>query len=85
MRATPGNGQDTGQMFRVAADNVGYRDQRFFGEFDRPGRFKVTGLWDQIPQFYSIDTQTPYTSGGPGCAGPATTALSSRSRTDRRT
>ena len=57
---------DTGQMFRVAADNVGYRDQRFFGQFDRPGRFKVTGLWDQIPQFYSIDTRTPYTSGGAG-------------------
>ena len=22
----------------------------------------VSGLWDQIPQFYSVDTQTPYTS-----------------------
>ena len=58
--------EDTGQSFRVAADNVGWRDQRFAGDFERPGRFKVAGLWDQIPQFYSVDTKTPYTSGGEG-------------------
>ena len=29
------------------------------------GRFVVSGLWDQIPQFYSVDTQTPY-SPAPG-------------------
>ena len=57
---------DTGQSFRVAADNVGWRDQRYAGEFERPGRFKMTGLWDQIPQFYSVDTKTPFTSGGEG-------------------
>jgi hypothetical protein len=22
----------------------------------------ISGLWDQIPQFYSVDTKTPYTS-----------------------
>ena len=27
-----------------------------------PGRLSITGLWDQIPQFYSVDTETPYTS-----------------------
>jgi MtrB/PioB family decaheme-associated outer membrane protein len=57
---------DTGQSFRVAADNVGWRDQRFVGDYDRPGRFRVAGFWDQIPQFYSIDTHTPYTSSQPG-------------------
>ena len=47
---------------RVAADNVGWRDQRYSGSYERTGRFVVSGLWDQIPQFYSVDTQTPYTS-----------------------
>jgi MtrB/PioB family decaheme-associated outer membrane protein len=45
---------------KAAADNVGWRDQRFAAQYDRPGRFLVTGQWDQIPQFYSVDTATPY-------------------------
>jgi MtrB/PioB family decaheme-associated outer membrane protein len=49
-------------LFRAAADNVGYRDQRYIANYQRPGRVTVTGFWDQIPQFYSIDTRTPYTS-----------------------
>jgi len=48
-------------LFRGGADNVGFRDQRFFGEYEQTGRFVVSGLWDQIPQFYSVDTKTPYT------------------------
>ena len=48
-------------QFRAAADNVGWRDQRFFAEYQRTGRFVVTGMWDEIPQFYSVDTRTPYT------------------------
>ena len=54
----------TGQKFQVAADNVGYRDGRYVGSLDRPGRFTVTGSWDGIPQFYSVDTKTPYTANG---------------------
>jgi MtrB/PioB family decaheme-associated outer membrane protein len=50
----------------AGADNVGWRDQRFFGTFERVGRLEINGLWDQIPQFYSIDTRTPFTSGGDG-------------------
>ena len=50
----------------AAADNVGWRDQRFFGSYERTGRFVVSGLWDQIPQFYSVDTRTPFTSAGDG-------------------
>jgi MtrB/PioB family decaheme-associated outer membrane protein len=46
----------------AAADNVGWRDQRYSASYERTGRFVVSGLWDQIPQFYSIDTRTPYTS-----------------------
>jgi MtrB/PioB family decaheme-associated outer membrane protein len=50
--------------FRAAADNLGWRDQRYFADYQRTGRFKVSGLWDSIPQFYSVDTKTPYTHTG---------------------
>src|SRR3954463_5604737 len=46
------------------ADNVGWRDQHYFANYDRPGRFVVSGTWDQIPQFYSVDTKTPFLTGG---------------------
>ena len=48
-------------LFHSGADNVGWRDQKYFADYQRVGRFKITGLWDQIPQFYSVDTMTPYT------------------------
>ena len=35
-------------VFTGAADNVGWRDQRFAGSYERVGRFSVSGLWDQI-------------------------------------
>jgi MtrB/PioB family decaheme-associated outer membrane protein len=57
-----GQDQAGSSLFRVAADNVGYRDQRFSGRYQKIGLFVVSGLWDEIPQFYSIDTKTPYTS-----------------------
>ena len=47
-----------------AADNVGYRDQRYFADYERTGRFVISGSWEQIPQFYSVDTMTPYTGTG---------------------
>jgi MtrB/PioB family decaheme-associated outer membrane protein len=56
--------QEIGQLFRVTADNIGWRDQRFTGQFERPGRFSITGLWDEIPQFYSVDTRTPFAAAG---------------------
>ena len=46
---------------QFGADNVGYRDQRYEVAYERTGLFSLTGLWDQIPQFYSVDTRTPYT------------------------
>ena len=42
------------------ADNVGYRDQRFQGSYERAGLVEIAGLWDQVPQFYSRDTRTPF-------------------------
>jgi MtrB/PioB family decaheme-associated outer membrane protein len=53
-------------LFRATADNVGYRDQRYFGDYEQTGRFKISGRWDEIPQFYSVDTKTPYTNQGSG-------------------
>jgi MtrB/PioB family decaheme-associated outer membrane protein len=49
-------------LFRSSADNIGYRDQRYFATYERTGRFVVSGLWNEIPQFYSVDTRTPYTT-----------------------
>src|SRR5688572_24266880 len=50
----------------LTADNLGWRDQRYSGSYERIGRFTVSGVWDQIPQFYSVDTRTPFTSAGEG-------------------
>src|SRR6478736_1685601 len=54
-------GSSDNWLFRATADNVGYRDQRYSALYERTGRFVVSGLWDEIPQFYSVDTKTPYT------------------------
>ena len=56
-----GEHPDGNYAFHTAVDNLGWRDQRFFGDYEQPGRFVISGLWDQIPQFYSVDTKTPYT------------------------
>jgi MtrB/PioB family decaheme-associated outer membrane protein len=53
-------GPEGAWLFQAGADNVGWRDQRFFADYERTGKFVVSGLWDQIPQFYSVDTRTPY-------------------------
>jgi MtrB/PioB family decaheme-associated outer membrane protein len=52
--------EDPSWLFRAEADNVGYRDQRFFGQFEQVGRLNVTFEWDQIPFFTSRDTRTIY-------------------------
>ena len=57
-------GPEGAWLFHAAADNLGYRDQRYFADYERTGRFVISGLWDEIPQFYSVDTKTPYTGTG---------------------
>jgi MtrB/PioB family decaheme-associated outer membrane protein len=47
--------------FDARAENVGYRDQEFMGNYERIGKLSLSGSWQQIPQFYSVDTMTPYT------------------------
>jgi hypothetical protein len=44
----------------------------------------VSGLWDQIPQFYSVDTKTPYhVRGSPLGLDDATQQRSRTGRADR--
>ena len=52
--------------YQFTADNTGYRDQRYYGAYERVGRFRIWGLWDEIPQFYSVDTMTPFTTATDG-------------------
>jgi MtrB/PioB family decaheme-associated outer membrane protein len=51
-------------LFRAEADNVGYRDQRFFGQYENIGRLNVTFEWDQVPLFLNRDTRTIYSGVG---------------------
>lgn len=53
-----------GRSMQAGADNVGYRDQRYFGTISQPGAWTVAAFWDEIPQFYSRDTRTPYSASG---------------------
>jgi MtrB/PioB family decaheme-associated outer membrane protein len=46
--------------FTVAADNVGYRDQRYFADFTRYGRFRGSFEWTQTPWFHSTLTRTAF-------------------------
>ncbi|MBW8894600.1 MAG: MtrB/PioB family outer membrane beta-barrel protein [Acidobacteria bacterium] len=48
-------------LWHAEAHNVGYRDQRCFGEFQSIGKIKVNGEWNEIPLFISDDTRTLYT------------------------
>jgi putative beta-barrel porin MtrB/PioB len=50
--------------FHARANNVGYRDQEYFANYNRAGKLSLTGSYQQIPQFYSVDTMTPYTGTG---------------------
>ena len=52
---------DEANSLRVRANNVGWRDQEYFADYTRAGKLTVSGGYQQIPQFYSVDTMTPYT------------------------
>lgn len=53
-------------LVRLGGDHVGYRDQRYQVEAERPGRLRARFLWDQIPLFISQDTLTLYHDEGDG-------------------
>ena len=48
--------------FLAQADNIGYRDQRYFAEYRTVGRLQVSFLYDQIPLYISRDTRTLYST-----------------------
>lgn len=50
--------ESRGWFFQGEANNVGYRDQRFFGSAEQIGRVKLAFEWDQVPLFISRDTRT---------------------------
>ena len=52
------NRETNGWVVDLGADNVGRRDQRFSGDFVRPGKFKGWAIWDQIPMLMSRTTRS---------------------------
>jgi MtrB/PioB family decaheme-associated outer membrane protein len=52
--------------FNLAADHLGYRDQRYSATFNDFGKVKATFEFNQIPLNYSNTTQSLYTSSAPG-------------------
>src|SRR3954466_11157472 len=49
---------DGRSTFKLRANNVGYRDQEYFADYTLVGEVKITGGYQGIPQFYSVDTMT---------------------------
>ena len=47
-----------GWAFLGLASNVGYRDQRFTGNFESFGRLKAGFLWDQVPLFITDNARS---------------------------
>jgi MtrB/PioB family decaheme-associated outer membrane protein len=62
-------------LFSGSARNVGWKDQQYRFELERPGTIRARLVYDQIPMFISHDTRTPYSSlpGDDGSAGNALT------------
>ena len=51
-------------LFKVEADHLGYRDQRFAGSYNNYGKVKANFEWNQIPLYFSNTTQSLYTTSG---------------------
>ena len=59
-------GKDTGRyMVSAGADNIGYRDQRYFANYAN-GKAKVVGVFDSTPLNRSYLTSTPWVESSPG-------------------
>lgn len=68
----------------MIVQNAGYRDQRYFAQYARPGRFKAYFEWDQIPLFYSEFTETPFAEVANGTLELAGAARQAAQRARRR-
>ena len=51
-------------LFAAEVDHAGYRDQRYFMRYQRPGRVSAEFEWDQTPLFYGSTTVTPFRQEG---------------------
>jgi MtrB/PioB family decaheme-associated outer membrane protein len=51
-------------LFDAEVDHAGYRDQRYFMRYQRPGRVSAEFGWDQTPLFYASTTVTPFRQEG---------------------
>lgn len=58
--------EETAWLFRAEANNVGYRDQRLFADFQSIGRLKASFEWTQVPLFASKGTRSLHTETGKG-------------------
>src|SRR5436190_18403382 len=50
--------------FHARADSLGYRDQQYLAGYEPAGKLSLSGSYQGIPQFYSVDTMTPYSGSG---------------------
>src|SRR6476660_5968816 len=48
-------------LFKVEADHLGYRDQRFLASFNNYGKVKAAFEWNQVPLYFSQTTRSLYT------------------------
>ncbi|HXW07598.1 MAG TPA: MtrB/PioB family outer membrane beta-barrel protein [Vicinamibacterales bacterium] len=53
-------------LFRAEANNVGYRDQRYFAGFESIGRLKAVFEWNQVPLYMTDVARSLYTDQGNG-------------------
>jgi MtrB/PioB family decaheme-associated outer membrane protein len=53
-------------VFKAAAHNVGYRDQRYTGDFQSIGKVKLAFDWNQVPLWISDTTRSIYKDDGNG-------------------
>ena len=54
--------EQKGWMVDANGNHVGRQDQKLWGTFVKPGKFKGSASWDEIPLLMSRTTQTIYTN-----------------------
>jgi MtrB/PioB family decaheme-associated outer membrane protein len=51
---------EAGWRFKIGADNLARKDQRYFADANRQGKARAWFVWDQIPMLMSTTTRTFY-------------------------
>ena len=60
LEAVRWDGQKKDWLFSLKGDHTLYKDQRYVGRAERPGRLKAWFMWDQVPMLMSNTTATLY-------------------------